>query len=395
MVVFEKDVKTLFTCKLKFKKDLEKNEFLDYDNGFLVGITEVFGVKLVARCEKYLRHLDGYELIIEKRGKKLTEYHYVESAFYGYVLTEAGYKINKITYVSPYYRTEINWQQYVTKMISELQSTLFAKGLEPKKNYMCRLCEYSFDCFEKLSETFSISVLHGVNEPTKKKMVEHGIKDIQDILVKKSEVIKLLGEVKGNRIISLARAIELKQPVLITKLDRKLKDGLILDIESLPEEDFDYLFGILDSNAYIPFFAESLENEKEIFQSVVKHIKNSNKVIYHFHNYEIQRFRHLNKKYSLGLKEEFYKLFVDVYKLVLNHLALPVPSYSLKTIAKFFGYNWRTDINGQSVMQVFKKYYETRAEEIKKLILIYNEDDVRATKLVLEKLVQLSETESA
>jgi len=170
-----------------------------------------------------------------------------------------------------------------------------------------------------------------------------------------------------------------------------LSNGMYLDIESYTPIDFDYLFGILDDNTYVPFLARDPLEEKETFESTIAYLMNDDRPIYHYHSYELVRFRKLAKKYKIDLPNNLFGRFIDVYKIYSECIALPLPSYSLKTIARYFGFKWRTDLNGFAVIDSYRDYIESNDENVLSEILRYNEDDVRATAFLVEKINQMRE----
>lgn len=103
------------------------------------------------------------------------------------------------------------------------------------------------------------------------------------------------------------------------------------------------------------------------------------------------RFRKLSKKYNINLPNNLFGRFTDVYKIYSEYVALPLPSYSLKAIARYFGFNWRTNLNGLVVIDSYKDYIGTNDENVLSEILRYNEDDVRATAFLVERINQMRE----
>lgn len=78
---------------------------------------------------------------------------------------------------------------------------------------------------------------------------------------------------------------------------------------------------------------------------------------------------------------------IDLLPLVRKNAILPITFYNLKDVAKYFGYKWRaSDASGSNSMIWYNDWIEKKDKEILKKILDYNEDDVKATALVLEKL---------
>ena len=62
-------------------------------------------------------------------------------------------------------------------------------------------------------------------------------------------------------------------------------------------------------------------------------------------------------------------------------------SLSLKTLATFLNFQWRdTDPSGTGSIQWFHEWVETGDDSIRRRILEYNEDDCRATRVLVDAL---------
>ncbi|MCX7653957.1 MAG: TM0106 family RecB-like putative nuclease [Fervidobacterium sp.] len=386
MIITNKDIKTLYFCQKKCKIDIlsEKRYLSNYDFA-----TEAFGCTLCVDADEVI-YGDKITIRMKKSGKRLSEYHMLEGAFIGYVIESNEKEVSEIIFESPYYSVSINWKPYVTKLLSLL--SMFCETMEFKitKNHLCRLCKYAGECFHETVSLDSLAFIHGIRGKTVEKLRMISINNLSDIIVFEDAIRKEFGEEKANKLIYHAKSILEKKPIVFKPI-QKLSEGIYLDIESYTPFDFDYLFGVLENDRYIPFLASEPSKERYIFENILKFLEKRQKPVYHFHNYEIARFRKLSKKYNIPISKSLLSRFVDVYKVYVNHVALPIPSYSLKTIARFFGFNWRTDINGMTVIDYYREYIATKDKEILREILKYNEDDVRATKFIVEHLNNIAQ----
>ena len=78
---------------------------------------------------------------------------------------------------------------------------------------------------------------------------------------------------------------------------------------------------------------------------------------------------------------------VDLYGLVKRHAILPLRTYGLKDVAKTLGFKWRSsDASGGNSMLWFDEWTKNNDKKLLKKILEYNEDDVKATYVVLKRL---------
>lgn len=395
MTISNRDIKTIYFCQRKGKLDMSSSKKIHSTTLTPVFSTDAFGCELVADPDEVIS-TSPVVVKMKKSGKKLNDYHMIEGAFIGYVIESAGYEVGDVIFESPHYCISLNWRAYVTKMLSFLSS--FCENCENDefsivKNHLCRTCKYSSDCFRQTLQVDSLAFIRGVKGKTLEKLHELGIDSLSDIVSMKSVLEREFGRERADRIFYQAESI-LEDRCIPFKPLPKLNDGIYIDIESYTPTDFDYLFGILDGDTYIPFLARNLMEEKETFESTIAYLMSTDKLIYHYHSYELVRFRKLAKKYNINLPNGLFGRFIDVYKIYSEYVALPLPSYSLKAIARYLGFNWRTNLNGLVVIDSYKDYIDTNDENVLSEILRYNEDDVRATALLVEKINQLRETMS-
>ncbi len=119
--------------------------------------------------------------------------------------------------------------------------------------------------------------------------------------------------------------------------------------------------------------------------------------IYYYSKYERTLYRKLQQKYpdictALDIESLFDPSFaVDLYyDVVLKHTEWPTKDYSIKTLARFLSFDWRdTDPSGAASIEWFDQWVRTKDQTIKDRILIYNEDDCIATRVLLDGLKRL------
>ena len=69
----------------------------------------------------------------------------------------------------------------------------------------------------------------------------------------------------------------------------------------------------------------------------------------------------------------------------------PTRDHSIKTLAKFLGFSWRdTDPSGAASIEWYQRWTEQRDPAIKSRILEYNEDDCRATRVLLDAVRRIA-----
>ncbi|EKF50357.1 hypothetical protein H17ap60334_00435 [Thermosipho africanus H17ap60334] len=343
--------------------------------------SEIFGATLWATGIEINANKEEIIIISWRKGKRLYKYHYYEAALYGYVFSKESGKKVRVIFKSNFYEQEIPWENYVESALVILRNLTESDMPTPKINSECKFCAYSSECTDYFIKSGNIEFIKGIGKINLNKLKSGNIKTLTDIVRNREKVQLILGEQKGLKVWAQAKAFLDEKPVLIKK-PPKLKDGLFFDIESYL--DFHYLFGILYKDKYIPFIAREKDFEKEAFIRLLLFLSENDLPIYHYHSYEPNQFKKLLRKY--GLSSSFESRFLDIYSIFTNHIAVPVLSYSLKPLARYFGFNWRTNLNGMKAVKKFEDFLQTGDEKLLDEILIYNEDDVRATKLLLNIL---------
>jgi predicted RecB family nuclease len=179
---------------------------------------------------------------------------------------------------------------------------------------------------------------------------------------------------------------------------------LFFDIEVDPMRDICYLHGFIErrdgkneSERYIPFFATENTSaaEEQAFAAAWHYIRTSQPcTMYYYSKYERTIYRKLRKKYpSICTEDEIEELFrpevsVDLYcDVVLKATEWPTRDFSMKTLATYLGFSWR-DLHpsGAASIEWFHRWTETGDKDIRTRILDYNEDDCRATRVLLDAI---------
>jgi uncharacterized protein len=76
--------------------------------------------------------------------------------------------------------------------------------------------------------------------------------------------------------------------------------------------------------------------------------------------------------------------------VVLKATEWPTRDYSIKSLAKYLGFIWRdTHPSGAASIEWFHRWVENGDRDIKQRILDYNEDDCRATRVLLDGIRRL------
>jgi predicted RecB family nuclease len=183
---------------------------------------------------------------------------------------------------------------------------------------------------------------------------------------------------------------------------------LFFDIETDPMRDICYLHGFVEriggdngTEKFVAFFAEhpTPEDEERAFAQAWAYMQACNPcTIYYYSKYERTIYRKLRAKYPNVCSEaDIEALFepthaVDLYyDVVFKATEWPTRDFSIKTLAKYLGFSWRdTHPSGAASIEWFNRWVETQDVEVKHRILDYNEDDCRATRVLLDGIRAMS-----
>jgi predicted RecB family nuclease len=177
---------------------------------------------------------------------------------------------------------------------------------------------------------------------------------------------------------------------------------LFFDIEVDPMRDIVYLHGIIErasgnneSEIFVAFFADDVTDsaEKAAFANAMDYFRaRPDAKIYYYSKYERTQYRKLREKYpDVATEREIEALFdpakaIDLlYDVVTKATEWPTRDHSLKTLAKYLGFTWRdTHPSGAASIEWYDEWVRGRTDDQKQRILDYNEDDCRATRVLLD-----------
>ena len=266
------------------------------------------------------------------------------------------------------------------------------KGLEYGLHIdsVCRECPWRGVCIPLAEKTKDVSLIYGLSRPLHYKMLDYGIKTLEDL--KETDTEKLI-QICSVTEPTVEKWKEQANVVLtnkgkVNKIELpETENHICLDIETAEDGSL-YLIGLWQNNKFKYFFSE--KDEKKIVDEFVEYVLALKDFrLYHYGVFERTAFKALFNKYSVPehIQKEIFNKMIDTFYLVKGNAILPLRSYGLKEVAKCFGFKWRSsDASGGNSMLWFKEWKDKKNPELLKKILEYNEDDVKATQIVLDKL---------
>jgi uncharacterized protein len=278
----------------------------------------------------------------------------------------------------------------------------------------CKNCVWYSACIEALEKASDLTLIPFLGRALRDTMSSHlaTIHDLAEINPEgfitdkgKKTVFPGLGPDRLRKMQARAKLIVTKDgkpylsaPVSLPVTEREL----FFDIEVDPMRDVCYLHGFVErtggdngSEKFVAFFADNPtpEDEKKAFAGAWAHMQANNPcTIYYYSKYERTIYRKLRAKYPDVCSEaDLEALFdpthaVDLYfDVVLKATEWPTRDFSIKTLAKHLGFSWRdTHPSGAASIEWFHRWVESGDVSIKQRILDYNEDDCRATRVLLD-----------
>jgi uncharacterized protein len=351
------------------------------------------------------------DLLIRQEGKsKLGKWHYVAAdikssirpkeeqimqlLFYNKVLEKIQGRSSKEGMLMLKNATEIIdlslYEEKFNEAVEKVKALSKGKEFGLHIDNVCKSCPWRNVCIPIAEKTKDASLVYGLSRSIHYKLLELGIKTLDDL--KKADESKLL-EIDGVGEVSVKKWKEQAEVLLtkeakITKAELpKTKNEICLDIESA-EDGRMYLIGLLRDGKFTHFFSET--DEKEIVNRFVDYVLALGDYrLYHYGNIEKTTFTQMFKKYNVDEKIAHSILgnMIDLFPLVKKHAVLPITFYNLKDVAKYLGYKWRAaDASGGNSMTWYDAWIHDKDPKLLKKILEYNEDDVKATALILKKI---------
>ena len=282
----------------------------------------------------------------------------------------------------------------------------------PAYSTACKLCHWHTACIANLEGSDDLTLLPELGRAKRDVLVDRistisdlASTDVEKCISGKKSDFRGIGPDTLRKFHDRAKLTKTKdaRPYLTAPLHLPHSETeLFFDIEVDPMRDHCYLHGFVErrrgdvfTEKYVPFFADDVtaDEEERAFADAWRYIReNQPCVVYYYSKYERTIWRKLQIKYpTVCAADDIEGLFhpsqsVDLYfDVVKKATEWPTRDHSIKTLAKFLGFNWRdTDPSGAASIEWFDRWTRTGDATIKQRILDYNEDDCLATRVVLD-----------
>lgn len=315
-------------------------------------------------------------------------------------------------------RNLITWWQYYQEIKSKATNLLLNETKnKPAYSGKCKLCPWYDSCKKWIKEKHDPSAIfyvgRAMRDTLSKDLEIESYEDIINIDVeqalekknKEKGFLYRIGKDSLEKCIKRVKVMNnIKKPVIYcTPIFSTTSYELFFDIEDDPTQSFVYLHGVYERSPkgerFVSFVAEEKTDvsEKEAwlnFWNYIRSLPKDDFTVYYYSHHEKTTYKKMSKKYPGVVSDEELEWFfspekaIDLYSdVILKNTDWPLMSYSLKDIAQYLDFSWRDKSpSGAMSIEWFNKYLETKDKKDMDRILLYNEDDCKATMVIKDYL---------
>lgn len=346
-----------------------------------------------------------YIAIDIKSAEKINDSHKYQLVFYGELLKkiqgvrpEDGCVLNGSHVLLCFSLRE--FEQQFHEALGEVREILAGKKPAPYLSSGCKNSPWFKECIAYAEETMDVTLLYNLRQKTLDKLRAEGVKTVKDAV--KMDVDELHDEKSTSMSRSTLERLALQAGALLENKHYirrpyefpKPAVEIFFDIEGDPLRQVEYLFGFLiregADERYEYQLAEAPEDEGKMWKEFLKWIEKlpDAYAVYHYGTYEKARISILEGHYG-GSKalDRFRDRLIDLNEVVKKCVVFPLYFYGIKNIGQYIGFDRSKKIAGGAESVAYYEDWLTKKDR-KKLdaILLYNEDDVVATRALKDWL---------
>jgi predicted RecB family nuclease len=384
------------------------------DNDFLIEATlNTHGLE--SYCEVLTRvgsrqsfGKDIYEPTIVVGTHTISKEQKIELAFVGHVLGQVQNKLPGVGTIigadQQDHRVKLeNIYKELRPIIKTLKEWITTSLSEPPPvilNRHCPYCQFRNDCREKAETDNDLSLLDRMTPKLIRRYHKKGIFTVNQL----SYLFKPRRSRKRTKKPVVLFNLELQAlairtgKIYLQELPELPRHGveLFFDIEGMPDQNFDYLMGLLvcnnENNTYQSFWANIIQNEERIWGELLEKANEYPEApIYHYGNYELKTLNRLEKKYQIHC-ESFKNRLVNISSFIYGRVYFPVRSNKLKELGKFVGASWTSpEASGLQSLVWRDLWEESQNGRYKQMLIKYNEEDCWALQLLTNQLSKIKD----
>ena len=350
--------------------------------------------------------IDIYEPTIVVGTHTITKEQKIELAFVGHVLGKVQNKLpvagTIIGVDQQDHRVKLeNIYKELRPIIKTLEEWITTSILEPPSvilNRHCSYCQFRNECKEKAETDNDLSLLDRMTPKLIRRYHKKGIFTVNQL----SYTFKPRRSRKRAKTPVLHFNLELQALAIKTgkiyiqelpELPRH-EIELFLDIEGIPDQNFDYLMGLLvcnnENNTYQSYWANTIHDEEKILGELLEKANEyPGAPIYHYGNYELKTLNRLEKKFQIHC-ESFKNRLININSFIYGRVYFPLRSNKLKELGKFVGASWTSpEASGLQSLVWRNLWEENQQDQYKQMLITYNEEDCRALQLLTAQLSKI------
>ena len=243
-------------------------------------------------------------------------------------------------------------------------------------------------------ERRDLVLLAGVKAPERAKLRAADIHSVDDLWSRSlEEVSEILGPHHGAIACHVARSYRTGQPVPRDGRELRIpraKRLLYFDFETADDAHptlppHVYLIGCWDGarDRFVKFLARGPEDEAGIFEDFIDYVGEDVDAVrlYHWTDYEVWQMKAVMRRWP-RLEGPLTRLMgscVDLKQCIQDAVYLPVPSFSIKSVAPALGFNWRQQgFGAYEALLCYWDSIDTGDRSLAEKAVRYNEDDCLA-----------------
>ncbi|MEM9483846.1 MAG: TM0106 family RecB-like putative nuclease, partial [Cyanobacteria bacterium P01_F01_bin.116] len=351
----------------------------------------------------------SYEPTIFVGKHSIDKYQKIHLGFIGYILGKLQKALpNKGKIITANGKShKIKLKKYSQTVIPILDNLKQWKALPPKEalpiilNKHCPYCQFQNFCQEIAQREDNLSLLDRITPKEKHKYERRGIltiKQLSYIFRPRKPRKRIKGRSQYSHKFELQALALRTQKIYLQEspnISRRSTE-IFLDIESIPDQNFYYLIGLLicqkENSKQYSFWADSQLDEVKIWNHFLE-ITNEypEALIYHYGSFEQKAIAKLGKRYDSTIDNLIPRL-KNLTSYIYGKIYFPTYSNKLKEIGACLGAKWSSpNASGLQSLIWRHKWNLERNNIYKSYLLQYNTEDCLATKLLLDELDNITD----
>lgn len=253
--------------------------------------------------------------------------------------------------------------------------------------------------YEETGFLDELNTIYGIGPVTSARFRTAGIDTIKKIVETGPErLTRMLGcsPTSAQNYYFRAKATHEKIVIPLKTIEPLDANAVFVDIETDLTQSLVWLIGIYfkKTGEFLQLFADSSKQEPKILRQFVDRLNGHAGRIYTFSGTRFDERVLKNRLAEHRLDCSSLPEFADVYHDIHRSVVFPLKSYSLKSIAGYFGYEYRhPELDGFAVaIEYTTNYQESRSKKLLRSLLEYNEDDIRSLPWILDRISSIGES---